>query len=93
MIYKVKDPKSILLDPVFTQIASEIGMKQNMYPFAKVVAGLDDAEAANKMPHIVVYHYGKVVHRYSGSAQDFKVMEWLAEILDEVRNQLKLKIF
>jgi hypothetical protein len=83
-IYKINDPRSKHLDPIFNQIASEIGVKNNLYPFAKVASGIDKPEIVKELPNIVVYHYGKVLARYIGLAEEYKVMDWLATSLKKV---------
>lgn len=72
------------MDPVFTRIASEMGLKQNMYPFGKVTAGLDSAKAAHQMPDMVIYHHGKAKFRYKDEAEGFKMVDWLNNCLTEV---------
>lgn len=85
-LYKVNDPRSKHLDPIVNQLASEIGVKNNLYPFAKVTAGLDKPEVVSELPNIVVYRYGKAVATYTGLAEEYKVMDWLARSLKKVRN-------
>jgi hypothetical protein len=75
------------MDPVFTQIASEIGLNKKMFPFAKVMAGLSDAKAANNMPDIVIYVDSKAKYNYKNDAEDYKVMDWLNNCLKQVTSK------
>ena len=87
-IYKVNEPRSKHLDPIINQISAEIGVKNGLYPFAKIAAGLDNPEVAKDLPNIVIYRYGKPVASYSGLAEEYKVMDWLATSLKKATNSV-----
>ena len=44
-VWKAKDTRSGHMDEVITQIAKEIGLKENLYPFGKIAVGLETEQA------------------------------------------------
>ncbi len=44
-VWKAKDSRSHHMDSVFTQLAQEMGLKANIYPFGKIAVGLETQQA------------------------------------------------